>query len=79
MAMTKIGATMKVRTHYNRIDRVVYEFDEADIREALIAYARIKREPGKRIEFETSEDDGYKTVATITIVWETLREEQPNE
>lgn len=67
---------MKITTHHNRIDRVVYEFDEADIQRALIQMAKIKHEPGKRIVFELFVDDDSKTTATITVVWETPVGEQ---
>lgn len=65
---------MKISTHYNRIDRVVYEFDESDIKRALMTEAKLQYQPGRRIDFEIgegSENNDYKVTATLTVVWET--------
>lgn len=62
---------MKISTHYNRIDRVVYEFDESDIQRALMTEAKLRYQSGKHIVFEINQDEDYKTTATLTVVWET--------
>lgn len=63
--------TMKVRTHYSSIARVVYEFNQYDIRDALMEKAGIKIERGKRIEFELTDLDDSDTIgARLTIVHE---------
>lgn len=67
---------MKIETRYNRIDRVIYRFDEPDIRNALEALAKITYKPGRRVEFDWSEDEG-KLTATLTVVCE--QEEPTNE
>jgi hypothetical protein len=71
---------MQITTKYNRIDRVIYQFNEEDIHNALAAYAKIRRyEPGKRMNFEIDtgdEDNNYKLTATITVIWESPQQEQ---
>lgn len=62
---------MKIRTIYNRVDRVVYEFDEDDIRSALMAKTSLFDKSGKRVEFQIGEDDRGNITATIAFVWDT--------
>lgn len=62
---------MKIRTKYNRIDRVIYEFDQSDIQNALEAKAGLRYKSGKRIVFDMTEDDNGRTTATLTVIWET--------
>jgi len=62
---------VKIQTVYNRIDRVIYEFDRGDIQRALIEKAEVKYERGKRIGFDIDVDEDGKITATITVVWET--------
>lgn len=66
---------MRIRTYYNRIDRVVYTFDGNDIENALKDKAGIRYESGKRTEFDLDFDEDGKVTATITVVWETPGEE----
>lgn len=62
---------MKISTKYNRIDRMIYTFDESDIQRALMAEAKVRYQSGRRIVFEIDEDEDGKTTATLTVVWET--------
>ena len=42
---------MKYTTKFNRVESVTYEFDEYDIRLALMNHFKIKHPPGQEIEF----------------------------
>lgn len=64
---------MKIRTIYNRVERVIYEFEADDIRRALEEKAHVKYQPDKRIEFDWNEEDG-RLSATLTVVWESPQE-----
>ena len=63
---------MKIETHYNRVERVVYTFDESDIYNALLAFGKIKGyEQGKQNLFEWDEDESGELTATVTVRHET--------
>lgn len=66
---------MQIEYKHSRLERVIYTFDEIDIKRALIAMQGIKEyQPGKRVEFEMDEDS-----ATITIIYEQPQEAQHDE
>jgi len=68
---------MRVQTYYNRVERIVYEFDAGDIQRALSEMAKVHYVPGWRIEFEIVDD-----IATLTRIFEgpkTVAEEEAND
>lgn len=67
---------MIIETHYNRIERVTYTFDEADIKTALEQYAKIKYKAGQTVTMEIHESDDYKTTVVLTVAFE-MPQEQP--
>lgn len=69
---------MKIETQYSKVERVVYEFNETDMRNALLEYAQ-KISAGKlayrnrRIELDVragDESNDYKPSATLTVKME---------
>lgn len=49
---------MRITTKFGRIERKIYEWDESDIRRALLASENIADyQPGRRYEFEIGEGD----------------------
>ena len=65
---------MKITTKYSSVESVTYEFDEWDIRCALIDIHKIPVHKGK-VEFEIYEkDDDGKHVAELTIRYETVKD-----
>lgn len=62
---------MIIEHKYARLERTIYTFDEADIRNALMKYANISEyKPGRRVEFELDEDG-----ATLTLIHESPQED----
>lgn len=58
---------MERTTTYNRIESVKYEFNEYDIKRALMAYFKIKHSPIHNVEFEmwdTTFDEGGDIVGS---------------
>jgi len=68
---------VKITTKFGNIERKIYEWDEADIRRALLASQNIPDyQPGRRYEFEVSEgevdDDGElgPVFARLVVIYE---------
>jgi hypothetical protein len=67
---------MRITTQYNRVDRVIYEFSESDLENAMLAYAKVKPyEQGKSHVYEFDQNEIGEIKATLTVVWETPVEE----
>ena len=67
---------MKQTIKHSRVERVTYEFDEWDIRRALLEAEDIsEHKAGRRIEFDVDITSDSKIFATIAIVFETQDED----
>lgn len=68
---------MKMRNIYSKLSKTIYEFDQFDVRDALLVKAGLsKYEPERDVRFDwSSNDDGILSV-TITVVYETERKDE---
>ena len=66
---------MKQTTHYSKVESVDYEFEESEIRDALLDYLKTERYiPRREVRFEIinrDKDEGGSTVI-LTFVYTTL-------
>lgn len=59
---------MKTTSYYAKLEKTIYEFDEHDIRRALIEMAKIEEgRKGKKVEFDWTDNDG-KLEVTIAVI-----------
>jgi hypothetical protein len=59
---------MKKTVKYNRVEKVIYEFDEWDIKKALLSHNKIKEyDPDRTLYYELYEGAEDRIVAEIVL------------
>jgi hypothetical protein len=58
---------MKVKSVSAKIEKIIYEFDERDIKDALLKFIRFEKKAGQEVKVDWNQFFDYPVEVTITI------------